>query len=165
MLPGTRIVYAVVGGRDDVRRQPRLVSGWTKIGDGHGQELLAPVAVMGYGGFIDFEERKGPKIIDPHGQRICFKEAAITLLALLQRRLGHLSIGDVFKRPLVVKDLATGRTGGSNIFGDPNSAPVLAINFGFKAVQDVLFFDQTQKVAETVWVDVAVTRPTGDLIR
>ena len=92
MPPDTRIVYSAVNGLGDVRQQRRLVIGWANVGDGHGQEFLAPIAVMRHGGVIDFEERKGLKIINPHRQRICFEEAAITLLALVQRLLDLLAL-------------------------------------------------------------------------
>ncbi|MDQ3117374.1 MAG: hypothetical protein M3Q86_12330, partial [Verrucomicrobiota bacterium] len=45
------------------------------------------------GGIINFEKRESLQIIDPHGQRIRFEEAAIALLTLLERsiRLRELS--------------------------------------------------------------------------
>src|ERR1700730_14810856 len=92
MPPNTRVFYSLVGGAGDVRQQPRLISGWANVRDGHGQEFLAPVAVVGYGGVIDFEERKGLKIINPHRQRIRFEEAAITFLAFVQCFLGSFTL-------------------------------------------------------------------------
>jgi len=51
------------------------------VGDAHAQELVACVAVLGYGGVVDFEKSQRLRVVDPHGVGVAGKQGLKALRA------------------------------------------------------------------------------------
>ena len=145
MPPDTGVVDYSFRDTGDIREQQWLVIGRANVDDRHGEEFLAPIAVMGDGGVIDFEKGKGLKIINPHGQRIRLEEAAVTFLALFQRLSALLALGDVLDASFVIERTPLGVADDSRILSYPDPGAVFATDFVLETGYDAVFLQHLFK--------------------
>ncbi len=81
MAPGADIAQAGRAVGDQVH-QPRHVLRRADVGDAHGQELVAAVAVVLQRGLVDLEEGERAEVVEPHGRRVLVEQEAEARLFL-----------------------------------------------------------------------------------
>ena len=75
-----------------------------------------------------------------------FDQRVIQNLGVTQRLLGPFALGDFFHRAFVVEHLASPIAHDPRVLGNPDDAPVLAINLGLEFRDDSVLLNQTNKV-------------------
>ena len=68
------------------------------LGDRHGQELIARIAVVKQRGLVDFDEAQRLHVVDPHRVRMTLEQHAEILLGLPQCCLGVFPTGNVMRK-------------------------------------------------------------------
>src|SRR6185369_7267442 len=91
----TGFPYRLVRGLSDSGEQCRPVTAGANVRDRHGEKFLAAVSVVRDRGIIDFEEREGFKIVNPHRQRIGPEQSAVTFLVFLELLLTLLALRNI----------------------------------------------------------------------
>ena len=85
VAPRPRHRRARAAARLEVAEQLVDVLARPDVGDRHGQELLARVAVVAHGRLVDRQEAQGLGVVDPHRQRVGLEQEPVALLRVGQR--------------------------------------------------------------------------------